>query len=454
MRDKVLFYILSVMIVIWINIILLNKYLFLLTLGIGITVGTYLFTKSRIYLFLPLVFVFYNNYLGTEKFLNIPIKYLLLLLSIYLFIIIILINKNNFQLSIKSFNINLLILFIYLFLHSLLITRLPYSSIIYISFNFVLVLFIFLLIKEKKDLSSFLIILVLSAIGQAGIGIWEFAQGKTLYYEQWAGTRYREGIMRIGSTAADPNFLCFSLIPIIPIIFYLKRKNNKFMNLFYNLSLILISCVVFITYSRIGWISIILTYILILSRMFKINKLLKFIFTIFIISMLAFEYLPKLNLSLNDSSFKVRLYTQLLALKLFLYNPLFGIGISKFNLFSGDFLWKYYGINMELPPTTMNTYLQVLVETGLIGMLLFISVIISCLKKLVRNRKVKEEDEISTLKFYLLVSYIIWLLIAITLDGLFTPMFWILSILPFIVQKVSSFSRPLQSNNSNIKNKV
>lgn len=425
-----IFYLLTLLV-----IAIFNFRISLILLSVTIICAISFLTKRIIYLFFPLLFIFFNNYLGGEVIAHIPLRYIVLFISIYLIFIVLLVRKNNIE--IKFFNKFSFFLFLYLTLQSLFyffFTEYNKISFLFIIYNFLVILIFYLVIQDKQDFVIFMHMLVISAFAQALIGIGELISGHTIYYEKWAGVRQRDGILRIGSTAGDPNFLCFYLVPIVPIIgFFVSEIKSIFLKTFYFLVGLTILFVIVITNSRIGLISLFMLVGIFVFKKTKFNIILKITVFFIPIFLLVIDYIPKLNFNFSDASFQARFYTQLVGLKLFLSNPLIGIGLDNFTNYSDKILWSSYRVYMEMAPTTMNTYMQIIVEGGILGFIIFLLNIIGIIKGI----QVIAVTYSKNFAFWFTLSIISWIIIAFTLDGLFTPLLWIFSIVPFVILKTN-----------------
>ena len=279
------------------------------------------------------------------------------------------------------------------------------------------------------DFEALLNIIIISSLLIAIIGIYELLIGKTFYYSLWTNeSRYRNGILRVGSTVADPNFICFYLVPIIPILFYkIKSSGSKFLKWIVLLFFIL----VFYTSSRVGLISSYLAIYMIfkdkINKYFGKNKIIKTFIILFftiIILYIGILYLPNLSLNMNEGSFAIRAWVAIQALKLGISKIFPGIGWRRFQEYLRPYL-RHEFPHIKISFDTMNTYLQVIVAMGIIGFIIMVLVIINCY---IKSRRYKVEF----LKYYQ-ISLTLWLIIGFTLDGFFNIYLWILFILPSIV---------------------
>jgi len=301
-----------------------------------------------------------------------------------------------------------------------------YLQIFFYAFKiFLLPLMIISSIKSKKRLDIFLIILISSGILLISVGIVELLIGKTFFYSLWTLTeRYRFGIMRMGSTVADPNYICFAIVPLIPIASYFFKTRKGLIKIYFCLIIIFFVSGIFLTVSRIG----ILTLAFIFTFMYYqknillklknpfFKKILLMLFVIFILIGSIYLYFIITESTESELSTNTRTNSLLISLYSFWKHPLVGVGMHKLEMENALFI--YSPLTLSGGISSMNTYIKILAENGIISFIFFILLIILTYKRI----SAKEiHDEIFS---FVKISLIAWLIIALTLDSMGTIVFW------------------------------
>lgn len=211
----------------------------------------------------------------------------------------------------------------------------------------------------------------------------------------------------------DPNFLClfFSMMtPISLLMFYLNKNRNRLAFLYGTASLFFILCA-FITESRMGLISLImgLVFLFVTLPMNKSRKSASLI-AVGLGIVCLFILKPDLTArfsSINDKSSADRVLTYENGIKSFAQSPLLGVGMhlakntyfenSQYPLFQTD--TKRLEIH--------NTYLNILSELGIVGLLTFFVFMFWLFKKMNEQEK--------PIRYFLLSSFIIMALSMFTI---------------------------------------
>lgn len=243
-----------------------------------------------------------------------------------------------------------------------------------LSIGFIIIIVLYLLVSNiiyRLDTVSINSVIFFASLFFQLISLVLFIIGNS---ENELGGTLDRGMYRLIGTINDPNiFVLYSTLIFGISIHMIFKKEYKYWITFF-LSIITI----LLTYSRGGILGILIFTIMYLKKFKVLNfKTVLFIlvgFLIFWISSEAiFEY-SKLGIQdiiekrFSDLSGSGRLRIWANGLKLFEDNPFFGIGLYNF---------KYYNLLYFKDAHYMhNTYLEVLVENGLIGgSLLFVSIL-------------------------------------------------------------------------------
>lgn len=291
-------------------------------------------------------------------------------------------------------------------------------------------------------LSSFLV----SLYGLAQIAGYDFTE--------WTEPASLTG--RATSSLGQPNFLASYLLLVVAFSIYLFVKSKKFLIKFILgvITLIQLLCL-FFTYSRAGWIGFILgalitgiVYVLTvginkekIAILFK-NKLAIFIFitvifgsVILIINNPLFVDRIKSMADAKSGSTAVRLNFWKASMDAIKKRPIFGYGPDVL----GDVFVKYYKNNWavygrvnDYPDKAHNLFLDIILSSGVVGLLSFLYLLYLFFKLIINNIKnSRDYKSLSIIILFSVASYLIslifgfavvvtniyfWLLFAITLS--------------------------------------
>lgn len=180
---------------------------------------------------------------------------------------------------------------------------------------------------------------------------------------------------RVDINGINPNYLAYSLITILPIL-YIKFRDGRIDILFYSM-LAIVSIAIFLTGSRGALISLFI-YLFIIGIKKPLLGISIIILIIFFSSVIIglYDSLPQywqLRFDFNNATGSSidwssgRDDTWMFAWQLIKENYIFGIGLNNF------------GFVTSLSIGVHNAFLSLLVETGIIGFLLFFMIFVSIL---------------------------------------------------------------------------
>ena len=339
------------------------------------------------------------------------------------FFLCILLDKRTLTRLINTLTKNLLMTALYFLLILLCIVKVGG---IRMFFSLILMTLILLMIVDTENSIKDICDATLIAGNQiVYIGIIEFLLQHSFFYSIWAGSeRYRYGILRIGSTVADPNYICLMLIPLMILSFYMSRKymKNRYKRYFLMYGLICL-----ITMSRTGWVCMGFAIFFILRKYYfkNMKRNLRFLINIGCIAiciMVIYGLLEHIastnNIALMSSNFARSICIQY-GIYLLTENLWSGIGLYNFYEFAQPMFYKDYGGQFAEGITVMNMPLEIGLAFGLSGLIIFILLNIdTCIKA----RKIKEFPGIEMIICFLMMS--------LTLDGMTIGLFWVLMTFP------------------------
>ena len=252
----------------------------------------------------------------------------------------------------------------------------------------------------------------------------ELIIGKTFFYSQWVGEeRYRNGIIRVGSTVSDPNNVCFFLVPFI---FLLETSSfKKTLPSYYRQAIKWPSIVlIFLTSSRAGIIALCAGVVIYLISKRKIYLVLAVFVAFLVYDYLLFIY--NSILGQYEESTNLRAYIVEQAFNIWNNNILFGIGPTNIIPTIG---YESNSLN------TMNTYVYLLAGLGVIGLAFYIVYWIFILKGDISQwLKIGKIPNDTLLK---ITSVCTLLIIAYTLDTFYMMITWIMPAIFIAINKTS-----------------
>lgn len=230
-------------------------------------------------------------------------------------------------------------------------------------------------LREKNFLESLLNLIIIGSVAVSLYGLYQKVTGQAA--TTWQDTEmFEEMGGRIVSTFANPNVFGEYLLMVMPITFAFVLKNDdiKKKTLYFIAFALQLICMI-LTYSRGCWIGIALAMalMLIFTRR-KISSL--FIFAIFLIPVILPETVMQRLLSIgdvSDSSTSYRVFIWQGTLKMLKDFWYCGVGIGE-GAFSE--VYPHYALNAIVAPHSHNLYLHIMSETGIIGIITVISLVV------------------------------------------------------------------------------
>jgi len=223
----------------------------------------------------------------------------------------------------------------------------------------------FLLIREKRHLRQLVYAFLMSACVPLIFGICQFFTGK-------GETIFGEYFTRLYGTFYYPNSFAFFLVFIIALLFLMfNEAREKLGKFFYVILGIITSFVLLGTYTRGAWMAA-----LIIFFVFGVLKFRRLLLGGALLLILIYLFVPIVQERLGDiislepfSSliWRLRLWTNMLPF--FYAKPILGYGLASFQILSQNL----QGLSMASVPEAHNDYLRLLIETGVIGLGLYLA---------------------------------------------------------------------------------
>ena len=252
-------------------------------------------------------------------------------------------------------------------------------------------------VKTKKDLTTSLKVILISAVLPALIGVWQYL--------------YKADIIagfdgRLAATFAHPNMLAFFTFFAfsISLFVFLHGKKDNVLSYFYLLASILFLIIIILTYTRGSWLALLL-FIFIIGVV-KFKRLLLVSFMLFL---LVYGFVPSLQNRVNDT-FNFRNYDSSIVWRYNLYKDSWGIAKEKPILGHGSdtasTLIEYNRSYRLGSPEPHNDYIKTFMEIGIIGLISLLLLILATIKYLYQSYKHQNLVRLKSFNFFLLASFL------------------------------------------------
>ena len=238
----------------------------------------------------------------------------------------------------------------------------------------------------KKKIQFKALVFVISAVGIL-VSLYGFYQymNQSKFGGVWVDTDMFQSIsFRVYSTLGNPNVLGEYFLLVIPTAvagFFVSRNNIS--RLFYAAAVGAMMICLVITYSRGCYIGIMVAaavFLVLLDRRFILLGIVGLLIMPFVLPETIINRFMSIG-NMNDSSTSYRFYIYMGTINMLKDYWLCGIGPgqSAYNK-----VYPYYGYNGISAPHSHNTFLQVMCDTGIAGIIVFIAVIYQFFKLLFR----------------------------------------------------------------------
>jgi len=280
------------------------------------------------------------------------------------------------------FSVSALDCFVFLFgivlFYSTIASYTPAGSTIELLIHAAFIIFYFILmntIKTKNQLYTLIMLLVLST---AVISVYGLYQMKTVgaTSEAWVDTTLFEDIKaRIGSTFENPNVLGEYLVLIIPVAIAMLWGQKGWVSKLTTLGLtaIMLICLVY-TYSRGAYIGLMLAlalFAVLRDRRFVILGVIGLLLLPFVLPQSVINRFTSIgNLSDTSSFYRISVWLGSLKIVKDYWPSGIGLGLEPFKL-----IYPKYSLNAAYAHHSHNIYIQLLIETGIAGFLMFFAII-------------------------------------------------------------------------------
>lgn len=272
-----------------------------------------------------------------------------------------------------------------------------------------------------------------------------------IYLGSFAGGRFK-----IYGEMFDPNDIAYVLLSLFPLcLFYIFHRESFLKALLAIVSIGTSFVVILLSGSRGGILGLCTVCLLLLfGKSLNIKSSYKIIFVV-AVSIFIFINIGKINverymsLSTISNDYNVidetgRLHIWQRAFDLFISNPILGVGVTCFPMAIG-YMREALGL-LPVWQVTHNSYIQVGVETGLFGLLIFLAMIMRCIKTFSEIGKLQVESsqirEFKNMNSLILIGFIGQLVMAFFLSQAYSIIFTLFFVLFAVMRRLSlEFSR-------------
>lgn len=266
-----------------------------------------------------------------------------------------------------------------------------------------IVFYVTITLTRQRDVPWILKCVVIVSTVVSLLGILEFAYGFQPYFDAYRSNDFisftynnvaiNGYLRRVVSSIGNPLVLSTYLLLSLPVVFYLKQKVKR--QTLLNISLMAHMLAILLTLSRTSIVILFVVYFIYLLRSHKVSMVIKGTLLLGI-SASAFYYglkyflvdtlfWERMTFKLSSNSLTHRSDSYGVMMTMLHKNPFFGLGSDGVTSYLINSSWLAI-------PTLDNVYLQIIAETGLIGIALYVLLLIAIHLKV---RKLEPENRFS-----------------------------------------------------------
>jgi len=289
------------------------------------------------------------------------------------------------------------------------------------------------LVKSKTQVIGLIWFLVIINVILCFIGFYQYAHG--------IGEVYPElGVVRIKGLAVESNVFALDLTIALPLAFGLFfAYRHLFLKTLLILIIFLLSLTTIFTFSRAGFLGLIIVFVLSFwFRFFKRKKFQTLLIGTILILVVALitpaKYWERVRsiADISDPSIERRLVGWKSGWEMMIAHPIRGVGFGVFRyafmehaMEKGRIGERFY----RVPTDAHNVYLQTAGEMGLPGLTFLLLLIIWTFKDLIKSRRIfvgRDDLLMTELSLSLEISMVSYLIAGMFLSLLYLKIFWII----------------------------
>lgn len=300
---------------------------------------------------------------------------------------------------------------------------------------FILYFLISNLTKTKRHIFVLVTIMLVLGLLSSLLAIYQYTHG--------IGLQMSGGILRVTGFAKTPNDLALSLLLLVPFVIGLLARSNRFRVRVVMLFLLFMYMAgIIISFSRAAYLGLIIVMFLSAWKFIRKGKRFISIIAVLLILISVLMSLPEqfwhraksITMTETDPSIWARLDGYIVALKIMGDNPLIGVGIGRWSQEYWPRAFAMPLIRTKTSSVEHNIFLEVGVETGFIGLILFILLILYGFKDARESNRIFEKSKIPLLDVFSKsaeIDIVGFLVATMFVAAIHVKFFWI--IMGFIV---------------------
>lgn len=238
-------------------------------------------------------------------------------------------------------------------------------------------------VKDEKSLNILLHIFVFSATIASIYGLYQYVYGD-LYSQAWLDKNMFESIkMRVYSTFENPNVFGEYLLLVVPINFALLFEEKKILKKLIAFGMLSINTLTLIlTFSRGCWLGILFAIailLIVIDRRFILLGILALLVAPFVLPETIISRFTSIgNMGDTSTSYRVDIWMGTIAMLKDYWFSGIGLGITSFNK-----VYPIYAYAGTTAQHSHNLYLQLMVENGIMGLVMFLGIIYNFFKEII-----------------------------------------------------------------------
>lgn len=277
-------------------------------------------------------------------------------------------------------------MFAILLAYSVFISYFPMNSAVMVATYLLFILFGFAVrntINTREKLFALIAFIVTSGAIVSLYGIFQYMTGSYIRSEAWLDTDMFEGaVTRIYSTLENPNVLGEYLLFIIPLAFAMLYYYKEYLNKFVALAIFGAACLCMIfTQSRGAWLGLLLgmgIFVFLHDRRLLWLALIALLAAPFLLPESIIErFLSIGNMSDGSTSYRVNIWLASILMITTFWPIGIGLGTDTF-----IFIYRKYAFNAVNAPHSHNLFLQIVIDIGIFGLIIFAGIMCTFYKNL------------------------------------------------------------------------
>lgn len=298
--------------------------------------------------------------------------------------------------------------------------------------------------------------LLLGMMVQVVIGLVELVRGATFFYSLWKplDASTWQGLSRIASTPADPNYFALGLVACLPLAWNIRALWPSLPGWASVIAVAAWLTAIAFTFSRAGYLALGAIAVLwlmdprvlhrdrhrSLTRWLRLHKYASAAGVALLVTLLFFtrdlvaafaSRLGSISAGTGDSSLSVRIAAQHAAALAFVRNPIAGLGLDQFVTKGPRYLAEVSGI-ARTEINVLDSFLLTAAEAGIVGFVAYTGATLATLHAFFRGERLLSEGSQSSsppatrILWALFLGMIGWILMSFTLDSIHSPIQWTL----------------------------